>query len=117
MRWMLSTVPKVAPPTGNLDWPSDSSAPDMRELLGVGRGRGRPNLGVVWSWYGAEDDMRALSSKFPTLVFTLDVHNVDEAGLYPPERWYFYGGKMQKVIGEVVFADFDPAKLVPRKPA
>jgi len=84
MRWTL----QVTPPGARLEWPSDSSAPGLTELLG--------RYGVCWSWYSVEDDMLALSASSPDLLFTLTVHNVDEAGLHPPERWYFKSGRQQK---------------------
>jgi hypothetical protein len=114
MRWMLTVEPEpgeLRDLARELKWPDSCGAPAFAELLGSGRGRGRKHHGTVWSWYRVEDDMRELSARFPSLLFVLEVHNVDEAGLYPPERWFFKACDHYKSIGRIVFDDFDPAKL------
>ena len=59
-------------------------------------------------WYKHEHDMRELSSKFPSILFTL--HGEGEE---PGDIWnkYFLGGQMQVAKGVITFEKLDPAKL------
>ena len=59
-------------------------------------------------WYEHEADMRALSSKFPDVLFTLD-----GVGEEHPDIWrkFFVNGKMQKCDATLVFDQFDESKL------
>lgn len=59
-----------------------------------------------FSWRRFEEDMRALSARFPHALFTLD-----EEGEYGYFRYFFKGGKMQNANARVVYDDFDPEKL------
>lgn len=98
MRWILRVEPEpgeLRDLTAELCWPDSSrkSAPE------------------VWSWDQADDDMLALSARFPSLLFVLEVHNAEEPGLYAPERWYFKAGKVHKVTAVISFPEFDASKL------
>lgn len=67
--------------------------------------------GMTMTWYLCEEDMRALSARFPEVLFILDIVNVEEPGASPPERWCFKAGKVQKLTATIVFPDFDASKL------
>lgn len=112
MRWMLRVQPEDDAQVAALAWPSSSSAPPLRGHPSRHATEGIMEFyGMTWSWNGAEEDMRELSARFPSLLLVLDVHNAEEPGLYAPERWYFKAGKVHKVVAYIVFAEFDPAKL------
>lgn len=111
MLWKLRVEPEDHEQIATLVWRSDSSAPPLGCQCAP-RAEGLMSLyGYVWSWYGADDDMLDLSTRYPSLLFTLEVHNADEAGLYPPERWFFKAGKVHKVTASIEYPDFDPSKL------
>lgn len=62
-------------------------------------------------WYEHETDVAALSSKFPTVLFTLDGQGEELGDVW---RKFFLGGKVHQA--EMKFEFFDPAKLIdPRR--
>lgn len=105
MRWKLRVQPEDAPEVAELRWPDDArkDAPSLATMLGP--------YGETVTWYRADEHMRALSARFPSLHLMLEVHNAAEPGLSPPERWHFKGGKVHKVVAAYDWPDFDPAKL------
>lgn len=62
-------------------------------------------------WYLHEQNMCAFSKRFPTLVFVLEGKGDDEE-----DRWikYFKDGRIQVCRAQVVYEDYDEAKLVVR---
>lgn len=60
------------------------------------------------TWYDHEEDMAALSARFPKVLFTL--HG---AGENVDDRWkkYFMGGLIQRAPAQIAFDEFDEAKL------
>lgn len=60
------------------------------------------------TWYDHEEDMRAVSEKFPSALFCLEGHGEDSDDHW---RKYFKGGKMQYCPGRIDYDDFDVAKL------
>ena len=59
-------------------------------------------------WYEHEEHMRTYSKQHPNTLFKL-IGEGEENG----DMWhkYYLNGKMQEVIPEIVFADFDETKL------
>lgn len=59
-------------------------------------------------WYDHENDLCALSRRYPDWRFVLDGDGEDS-----PDFWikHFVNGKMQLCQGEVVYPKFDPQKL------
>lgn len=59
-------------------------------------------------WYEHKDDMKRLSARFPTVLFTLE-----GKGEEPGDLWimYFKGGKSQRVDARIVFDPYDESKL------
>lgn len=64
--------------------------------------------GDTCKWYEHEDDIRALSLRFPAVLFTL--HGTGEE---QGDEWYKYfkGGKMQECRAVVTFEPYDESKL------
>jgi len=60
-------------------------------------------------WYEHETDMKAHSKEFPIPLFTLT-----GIGEEPGDIWkkHFQNGKMQVVMGKIVYEEFDANKLV-----
>lgn len=60
-------------------------------------------------WYDHEDDMLILSQRFPELLFELSGEG-EESG----DMWhkYFHNGAIQECYAEIVYPEFDPAKMV-----
>ena len=59
-------------------------------------------------WYEWEADMREVSSAFPNVLFTLSGAGDDSGDLW---KAYFVGGKMQYAPAQIVYDDFDSARL------
>lgn len=59
-------------------------------------------------WYDHDDDMRWLSNKFPTVLFTLKGEGEESGDLWVK---YYKGGKCQEARAEITFADYDEALL------
>lgn len=82
----------------------DGECPDgysWRDFLG--------GCGDSCKWYNSEQDMRWLSEKFPTVLFTLKGEGEESGDLWIR---YFKGGKMQDCRAEIVYPPYDEAKLV-----
>ena len=58
-------------------------------------------------WYDHESDLKEISKKYPTALFTLNCLGEDGA----ESKKYFRDGKMQRCPAVVTFDDFDPKKL------
>lgn len=59
-------------------------------------------------WYECEEDMKLLSSKFPTLLFTLDGHGEDSEDIWVA---YFMDGREQFAKAQIVYEEFNKRKL------
>ena len=59
-------------------------------------------------WYDHEEDMKAISARFPTAVFVLDGFGEEHGDIW---RKYFCNGKMQYSKGEIHFENYNPTKL------
>lgn len=59
-------------------------------------------------WYNYDDDMRAMSKRFPTVLFTLQGEGEESDDLWIR---YYRGGKCQVCLGMITYDDFDPKKL------
>lgn len=59
-------------------------------------------------WYEVDEEMMRFSKRYPNWLFTMKGEG-EEAG----DLWvaYYQNGKMQKAKAEIVYEDFDPAKL------
>ena len=60
------------------------------------------------SWNDHEADMARVSGRWPKVLFTLHGRGEDMDDFW---KAYFLGGKVEVVVGEMVFPDFDPANL------
>lgn len=60
-------------------------------------------------WYDFEADMRELSKNYPALLFITDGQGEESTDLW---RCYIQNGKSQHVDAEIVYAEYDPAKMV-----
>lgn len=96
------------------DWPDDLSFKDVKEAAGKIDDRGGC-IGAAWEtfsegmkWYSFDKDMRALSNKFPGLMFEVEV-NGEEQG----DRWKMYvqAGKAQMCKATIVFPPFDAKEM------
>ncbi len=71
--------------------------------------------GMTMTWGTADEDMLALSRRFPSVLFVLTVINAEEpylvTGSSPPERWFYRGGQSYKSKAQVIFDAFDASKL------
>lgn len=73
---------------------------------------GMETWGMSWyanaKWYDHEKDMKALSSEFPEVLFTLEGRGEEW-----DDAWvkYFLGGKMQVCYAEITFPPLDEAKM------
>ena len=66
----------------------------------------------IVKWYDHDDDMLALSERFPDLLFCLHGEGEDNTDLW---NTYYRDGKMQVCRAEIVYPEFDPMKLHPPK--
>jgi hypothetical protein len=55
-------------------------------------------------WYEHEDHMRAISEKYPEVLFTLSGEGEESGDIW---KKYFLNGKMQKAIARIVIPEFD----------
>ena len=60
------------------------------------------------SWSNHEADMRALSRRYPHVLFTLSGAGEEGGDLW---RKYFRDGRMQVVHARIEYPEFDPEKL------
>lgn len=60
-------------------------------------------------WYDHEKQMREISKKFPTALFTLSGVGEETGDIW---NEYYLKGKMQKETAEIVIDPFDKSKLV-----
>lgn len=60
-------------------------------------------------WYRHEEDMKALSRHFPTLVFMLEGEGEEAKDLWIK---YFKNGKMQACPAKITYDEYNPSKLV-----
>jgi hypothetical protein len=65
--------------------------------------------GEATKWYDREKDMRALSSQFPTVLFTLHGEGEDNDDIWTE---YYLDGKIQLERAKIKIGRFDPKKLV-----
>lgn len=59
-------------------------------------------------WYDNEVDMKAVSAKYPDVLFTLTGYGDEQDDIW---RKYFMGGKVQLAKSHIVFDEFDVKKL------
>jgi hypothetical protein len=59
-------------------------------------------------WYEHEEEMKAFSSKYPDILFTLYGDGEEEHDIWCK---YFRHGKMQIAYAEIKFEEFDESKL------
>lgn len=59
-------------------------------------------------WYDHEKDMKVLSKKFPSVLFTLYGEGEETGDIW---RKYFLNGKIQVANVKMVFEEFDENKL------
>jgi len=59
-------------------------------------------------WYGHEEDMKELSTRFPDFLFTLSGEGEESGDIWTK---YFLGGKMQVAKAVIVVPEFDPKLL------
>lgn len=80
---------------------------DFIDQLHPGWGRFNP-FGDSCKWYEHDDDMKALSKKYPKTIFVLE-----GKGEEPEDIWraYYQNGKMQLCKASITFDDFDRDKL------
>lgn len=83
----------------------------VREALHIKRG-GVPSfddhLAEPTTWYGHEEDLRALSREFPSVLFTLRGQGEESGDIWTK---YFQKGLMQTSLAEITIEGFDPKKL------
>lgn len=72
---------------------------------------------IVWDqgwasicWYDHEQDMRSISLKFPSTVFTLMVVPEEYHGEVRTRK-YFKNGMMQVSEGKITYDEFDPERV------
>lgn len=81
----------------------DGSMPGYGKLVGIAY---RQSEQI--KWYNHEDDMKKLSTEFPTVLFILKGEGEESGDLWIK---YFLGGKMQYAPGEIKYPKFDRKKL------
>lgn len=59
-------------------------------------------------WYDHETDMKVISAKYPSVLFTLKGEGEESGDLWIK---YFLDGRMQTAQAEVTFESFDASKL------
>ena len=59
-------------------------------------------------WYECEEDMKLLSLRFPTLLFTLIGHGEDSEDIWVA---YFMDGREQFAMAQIVYEEFSKRKL------
>lgn len=70
------------------------------------------NYGVAWvnaKWYDHDEDMLALSCRFPDFFFTLNGSGEGQGDLWST---YYCNGKMQECRAEIVWPKFDYEELI-----
>ena len=97
-------------PTFDLVWDYIESADEMdylRSAVGTD-GTGKDSC----KWYDHKDDMKVLSEKFPTVLFTLAGEGEEGSDLWVE---YWHNGMVQVSKAEIAYAPFDPNELVAHK--
>lgn len=64
--------------------------------------------GHTSKWYSHDSEMRALSKRFPMVVFTLEGKGEEGGDLW---KKYYCAGKCQEAYAKIVYDEFDPEKL------
>ena len=64
--------------------------------------------GEPCSWREHEEHIRAVSLRWPEVLFTLEGWGDEREDIW---RKYFQAGRMAEVQGKIVFPDFDPGSL------
>jgi len=87
-------------------WDYIASAPEMDMVrYGVGEdGTGSDRT----KWYDHQKDMKVLSEKFPTVLFTLNGEGEEGGDLW---KEYWLGGKVQVAQARIVYDEFSPNAL------
>lgn len=65
----------------------------------------------AWTWYGAEDELRVLSTKFPEVTLCLFRDPREDEGT--SSYTYFRDGFVQRCPAQITYEAFDPAKVRP----
>lgn len=59
-------------------------------------------------WYSSDEDMKLISKKFPSALFTLNGEGEESGDVWVA---YFKNGKMQKEVAVINLAPYDESKL------
>lgn len=62
------------------------------------------------SWYSCDEDMVALSKRFPGVLFTLTGHGDNADDIW---RTFYKDGLLQTDCADIIYKDFDETKLHP----
>jgi len=65
-------------------------------------------------WYEHEKDIATFSLKYPNHLFILTGQGEEDDDLWTK---YFFNGRVQKEMAQILFGDFDPSKLTEPKEA
>jgi hypothetical protein len=60
------------------------------------------------TWYFHEDDMKALSTNHPRVVFLLEGEGEESGDIW---RKFFKNGRMQRENAQIIFGEFNEEKL------
>jgi len=72
-------------------------------------GKGNNGAGDSCKWYDYDQDMRAISTAFPDVVFALGGEGEEHGDIW---KDYWLGGKVHKTKAKIVLEKFDRNKLV-----
>ena len=59
-------------------------------------------------WYNHKEDMLTYSKLHPKTLFKLSGEGEESGDLW---QEYYLNGKMQRIVGEIIFAEYDESKL------
>ena len=79
------------------------------EYVNIKPGFGCGDAWVNAKWYDHDEDMLALSCRFPDFFFSLNGSGEEQDDLWST---YYCNGKMQECRAEIVWPEFDYKKLV-----